>query len=483
MSNFTFNVIAHGKTLVLTSHSLDIGTNVWKYQVYAHETRIYRDRTSYYNVLCEGLNTGTHIAEISRQNRPVIGFIQGDSLLIRSGKYTLTLTVESTVDIGNCEVDILNVWLPAIITAYVDERWRRGVNKADADMLTDLQLSVKPGTTVNILEERYSGKPKTEPKAEPKAEPVHKSGFIRQTNADAWVTRTPVIPVITVKNDVNSVIEMEPTVVLYNHVYSIKSIEDRDHDLGETWQFSVIPFTSYPKHQTTIVWSKGIIESHDSRKELSILENDVLRVEFGKLELMINCKSKQNISNVRKFIRHSLLALICALHFNEIERNLNMSGDRREKLNKIKVHAQEARRERNRYVTAKALYAKGDKSATTPATDVKFLCGMAKKSNVLGISTVKFGCVMRKKCVLDIVIPDHDVSKMTADKFGMTRVIRSCVNHGKCELAKADVTFLVANGKVQVQLNISLSEYFITYNGEYVYSYPTSVEFESFKST
>ncbi|AIB52090.1 hypothetical protein E24_00400 [Faustovirus] len=338
--------------------------------------------------------------------------------------------------------EFLREMIPAIVDAYIDARWQRGVTRDASNVLFDLREFVSKHITA-----KKQVVSKSEPKEEPKAEPT---GYKYK-----------------------------------DLLVKIGSILPRATKLENTWQVSVIPLSKAKAicFQSTINFAEDKLTSHDSSTTTCQLKcGDLIKVEIKNLQLEIFMLNAFTIPNRQEWLLHNIAPLVKELCMYEAK-HLPFESNNNLNLLTLSHYGNKAIKARNEYLAQKT---KSSVPAPMPTTKPKqntYLMGMARKSSVYGINTVRFGSSV-SKCRLDIIIPTMSLSTIDLKKLKAYKVVRLVANSAKprVEIRELEAIFGRNDWGLCVQVDALMTEYYITYDSVIVDQYPNGIEFEFLKS-
>ncbi|QKE50492.1 poxvirus early transcription factor [Faustovirus] len=431
-----FDVEVDGKKLTLQLLTTDIRNYIWKYEIAVKNTsRAHPNRRS---VISGALKDASLTLTVPID--PIDGFIKGDEIMIKTGQFTLMFTVCELNDIIQFTYpELFSKWLPAIVRAYVDARYLQGVNYTEIAQLNDLIATIAPDNTVDKMTAALNDK-----NNKSNEDAKYNKGFVYQNNS-----------------------------------FVIYALHTRHHRLEKVWQFARVR-NGISDYQTTIDWANGKVDIYSVQKrEIEINFGDLLKIEVGLHVMMIYCRNNFTASSAAKWIRECLLELVSGICHHTI--GLDHPDFATTQLQKMIDYA----------VNAKATYDAHIKSkpnntlpiqAPKAEDSVKYLSGFARKCNALGIETTRFG-TMVKKCIVELCVPDQTSIKLwDATKFAMVRIKRmlsDAKNKGSFQAVPCEALFNINGEKLKMMINGFVSEYYITYDGKYIATYPIAIDFEN----
>ncbi|QJX71120.1 hypothetical protein F-liban_372 [Faustovirus] len=355
--------------------------------------------------------------------------------------------------------EFLREMIPAIVDAYIDARWQRGVTRDVSNTLFDLREFVSKHITAKkpVVSEP---EPKPEPKQEPKQEPA----------------------------DTQTGYKYKDLLV------KVGSILPRATKLENVWQVSVIPLDK-PKaiwFQSSINFAEDKLTSHDSSTTTCQLKcGDLINVEVKNLQLHIFMLNGFTIPNRHEWLLHNIAPLVKELCMYEAK---HLPFDSTNNLNLLTLshYGNKAIKARNEYLAQKIkssapTVAPTTVSSTAPSSPKPkpntYLCGMARKSSVYGINTIRFGSPV-SKCVIDIKIPTMSHSTIDLKKLKVYKVVRLVANSAKprIEIRELEAAFGRNDWGLCLRVNALMTEYYITYDNVIIDQYPNGIEFEFLKS-
>ncbi|QJX71655.1 hypothetical protein F-LCD7_0406 [Faustovirus] len=402
-------------------------------------------------VISDGLNNDAVASESISRNG--ILFQDGDKLTIRTGRFTLNITIIGDHDTPLRGRDLIITYLRAIVTAYVDERWRQGVNKAESELLGELQASVHEDQTYKKLH----------------------TEFLKKLN-DARVTYTAPPKA---ESDAATKVEPKTTFTLHECKFELLQLRKRATRLDRGWQFAIITGPSRCNTGAmTIHWDTGIITQHEYIVNFTLKNSDIIRVEVDEIVVEICCHGTYEIPKLTEWVRSSLLnfmsVALSTTHKIYSQSMPEFALIRAYNAQQVKAFVEHQKcTDRNEKAKLATQGAKSPKP-------VSYLCGLARQEQVCGIKTIRFGTVIRK-CVLGFHMPTGvNIKNMDVGKFEAVKVVR--IMRGTAtgaEISKVNATFNISDdGVLRASFSGSFIECYITYDGEVINAKPFEIDFE-----
>jgi len=350
--------------------------------------------------------------------------------------------------------EFLREMIPAIVDAYIDARWQRGVTQDAANVLFDFR---------EFVSKHITAKKPVVSEPEPKPEPA----------------------------------DMQTGYKYKDLLVKIGSIHPRATKLENTWQVSVIHLGKAKAicFQSTINFAEDKLTSHDSSTTTCQLKcGDLIKVEIKNLQLEIFMLNAFTIPNRHEWLLHNIAPLVKELCMYEAK-HLPFESNNNLNLLTLSHYGNKAIKARNEYLAQKTKSSAPTSaprstpiiiSSTVPMEKPKqgtYLCGMARKSSVYGINTIRFGSPV-SKCVIDIKIPTMSHSTIDLKKLKVYKVVRLVANSAKprIEIRELKATFGRNDWGLCVQVGALMTEYYITYDNVIVDQYPNGIEFEFLKA-